>query len=128
MGRLVQGITEFHADVGEDDDIEEFIFKANMPLYQELADENARERGLARVAAKEKSEDGEVYACPLESPQPPTAICARRLRRPCRGRTGEIHKLLLHHVVLGRLAYADLASINHCIDIQDLYDILTDTV
>lgn len=64
MGRLVQAITEFHADVSEDDDIEDFVSKANMPLYQELADENARERGLARTAAKEKTEDGEVYDCP----------------------------------------------------------------
>lgn len=63
MGRLVQAITEFHSDVSEEDELEAFVSKENMPLYQELADEYAREMGQARTAAKEANEDGRVYDC-----------------------------------------------------------------
>lgn len=62
MGRLVQAINEFHYEIG-DEDIEEFVSKANLELFNELADENERDLGNARTDAKELTEDGEVHDC-----------------------------------------------------------------
>lgn len=62
MGRLVQAITEFHWEIG-DDAIEDFVSKDNLPLFNELADQNKRDLGNARTDAKDLTEDGEIHEC-----------------------------------------------------------------
>lgn len=62
MGRLVQAISEYHYDIG-DEDIEQFVSKENLDLFNELADENKRELANARTEAKELTEDDEVHNC-----------------------------------------------------------------
>ena len=62
MGRLVQAIDEFHDEFG-DEDIEEFVSKANLKLFYELADENERDLGNARTDAKELTEDDKAHEC-----------------------------------------------------------------
>jgi hypothetical protein len=62
MGRLVQAIREYHYDIGGED-IEEFVSKANLDLFNELADENKRDLANARTDAKELTEDGDIHDC-----------------------------------------------------------------